>query len=122
MRRILLDEGVPVGLRRYIQGFIVETAAEAGWAGLTNGDLIAAAEQAGFEIMVTCDQNIRYQQNLSGRLIALVVLETNHWQEIRPTADAVAAMIIAAQPGSFASISFDRPALRRRPYPPMPKP
>ena len=89
MRRILLDEGVPVGVRRHIRGFTVETVAEAGWAGRTNGDLIAAAELAGFAIMVTADRNIRHQQNLTGRTLSLVVLETNHWVTILARIDAV---------------------------------
>ena len=65
MRRVLLDEGVPIGVRGLIVGFSVESVAEAGWAGLTNGDMIAAAESAGFEVMVTSAQNIQYQQNIN---------------------------------------------------------
>jgi hypothetical protein len=56
MRRILLDEGVPIGVRTVVTGFHVEAVAEIGWAGLTNGDLIRAAEEAGFEVLITCDQ------------------------------------------------------------------
>jgi hypothetical protein len=117
MRRILLDEGVPVGVRPHLQGFSVDTAAEVGWAGLVNGALIAAAEQAGYEIMVTCDQNIRYQQNLAKRQIALVVLETNNWVTIRAAIGTVTAAVNSAQPGSYVSIAFARPPLRRRPRP-----
>ena len=122
MRRILLDEGVPVGVRPHLPGFSVDTAAEAGWAGLVNGALIDAAERAGYEIMVTCDQNIRYQQNLARRRIALVVLETNHWVTIRAAVGTVTAAVNAAQPGSYVSLGFERPALRRRPYRPESKP
>jgi len=118
MRRILLDEGVPVGVRSHLQGFTADTAAEVGWAGLVNGTLIAAAEQAGYEIMVTCDQNIRYQQNLARRQIALVVLETNHWVTIRAAVSTVTAAMNSAQPGSNVSVGFERPPLRRRPYTP----
>jgi hypothetical protein len=120
MRRILLDEGVPVGVRPHLQGFSVDTAAEVGWAGLVNGALIAAAEQAGYEIMVTCDQNIRYQQNLAKRQIALVVLETNNWVTIRAAVGTVTAAVNSAQPGSYVSIAFERPPLRRRPRPMSP--
>ena len=118
MRRVLLDEGVPVGVRQHLQGVTVDTAAEAGWAGLANGELIAAAELAGYEIMVTCDQNIRYQQNLAARHIALVVLETNHWVTIRAAIATVTQAVAAAQPGSYLSIAFDRPPLRRRKFRP----
>lgn len=89
MRRILLDEGVPVGVRRYIEGFSVEIVAEIGWAGLANGDLIAAADLAGFEIMITADKNLVYQQNLTSRKLALVVLETNHWPTIQAAAGRI---------------------------------
>jgi alkanesulfonate monooxygenase SsuD/methylene tetrahydromethanopterin reductase-like flavin-dependent oxidoreductase (luciferase family) len=70
MRRVLLDEGVPIGVRSLFIGFRVDTAAELGWAGLANGDLIEAAEQAGFDVMLTADQNISYQQNMTGRRLA----------------------------------------------------
>jgi hypothetical protein len=59
LRRVLLDEGVPIGVRRLLAGFSVQSVAEAAWAGLSNGALIEVAEQAGFEVMVTADQNIR---------------------------------------------------------------
>ena len=121
MRRVLLDEGVPIGVRRHIVGCSVETVVEAGWAGLTNGDLIAAAEQAGFDVMVTTDQNIRYQQTLMGRRMALVVLGTPHWGTIRASVEAVQRAVIAAAPGTYTAVPFDRPVLRRRPRPTTPR-
>jgi hypothetical protein len=93
-----------------------------GWDELVNGDLINAAEQAGFELMVTGDQNLRYQQNLLGRRLALVVLLANHWPTVRQNLQAIVEAVNKATPGSYQSISFDRPALRRRPYHPIPKP
>lgn len=68
--RILFDQGTPVGLRRYLPGHIVITAYEQNWSTLTNGDLLAAAENAAFEVFVTTDANLRYQQNLMGRKLA----------------------------------------------------
>jgi hypothetical protein len=118
MRRILLDEGVSVGLRRYLSGFSVEVVAEIGWAGRTNGDLLEAAERAGFDVMVTADQNIRHQQNLTGRKLALVVLGINHWPTIRAAVDRVLQAVTIATPGSYQAIPFNRPALRRRPFNP----
>ncbi len=118
MRRILLDEGVPIGVRAFLMFYAVQTAAEMGWAGMINGDLIAAADAAGFAIMITADQNIRYQQNLSGRRLALIVLETNRWTTIRGGIDAVQAAVTAATDGSYASVPFGRPPLRRRPFDP----
>ena len=76
--------------------------------------MIAAAEQAQFDVMITADQNIRYQQNLEGRRLALVVLSTNHWNIIRPRMASVVAAVKATVPGSYAEVSFPRPCLRRR--------
>ena len=81
--RILLDDNVPVPLRSWLIGHQVETAYERGWAELSNGVLLQMAEEAGFEVMITADQGIRYQQNLSGRRLALVVIDTNDWTRIR---------------------------------------
>jgi hypothetical protein len=100
-----------------VAGFAVESVAEAGWAGLTNGHLIAAAEQAGFEVMITADQNIRYQQNLTGRRLALVVLTTNNWETIREYGMGILGAVEAATPGSYATIDLPKPPRRRRPPP-----
>ena len=114
MRRILLDEGVPIGVRTLVTGFHVEAVAEIGWAGLTNGDLIQAAEEAGFEVMITCDQNIRHQQNLAGRRLALVVLTTNHWDTIRANSGGILPAIEQATVGSFVIVEMPKPPRRRR--------
>lgn len=119
MSRILLDEGVPIGVRGLLVIHDVLSAAEAGWAGLTNGDLIAAAEEAGYELIITADQNVRYQQNLSKRRIALVVLTTNHWDTIRANAEAIVPAVDAATPGSYQTVVLPKPPRRRRPYPPL---
>ncbi|HEY0797128.1 MAG TPA: hypothetical protein VGD64_15250 [Acidisarcina sp.] len=77
-----------------------------GWADLQNGDLLKAAEDAGFEVMVTADQSIAYQQNLTRRRLALVVLNTNHWPTLRLDADRVASAINAASAGNFIVVEF----------------
>jgi predicted nuclease of predicted toxin-antitoxin system len=117
MRRILLDENMPKGLRALLAGHTVETAHQMGWGGLTNGDLLATAETAGFDAMLTADSNIQYQQNLTGRRLALIVLSTNNWHVIRSNADAVRAAVDQARAGSYTAVQLDRPALRRRPAP-----
>ena len=117
MRRILLDESVPIGLRGLLPGHQVTAAAEIGLAGVTNGKLIAAAEEAGFEVLITADKNIRYQQNLTDRQVALIVLTTNHWDEIKPHGHHVLAAVEAASGGGYTVVPFPRPPLRRRPYP-----
>lgn len=87
-----------------------------GWDMIENGDLIRAAEAAGFTVLITCDRNIRYQQNLSGRRIALIELSTNHWAIIREHIAELAAAVESAIPGSYATVVFQHRALRRRPF------
>jgi hypothetical protein len=91
MRRILLDENIPVGLKGLLTAYDVATADEMGWVGITNGELLAAAELDGFAIMITADRNIHAQQRLAGRAIALVVVTTNHWDTIRENAAPIVA-------------------------------
>ena len=88
-----------------------------GWDKLQNGDLIAVAEEAGFDVLVTADQNIEHQQNLTDRTSALVVLGTNHWPIVRAHATQVVRAVNEAKAGSYQAISFDRPPLRRRRHP-----
>ncbi len=72
--RVLFDQATPVPIRRFLTGHTVRTAAEEHWEMLKNGDLLTVAEHAGFEVFLTTDKNIRYQQNLTGRTIAIVVI------------------------------------------------
>ncbi len=72
--KILLVQGTPVPLRRYLPEHVVTTAYEQGWSGLENGELLREAEEAGYELLVTTDQNLRYHQNLNTRGIDIVVL------------------------------------------------
>jgi len=115
--RILLDQNTPLGLRGALQGYEVIPARSLGWATIENGALIRAAEEAGFGILITCDRNIRYQQNLAGRQIALIELSTAIWPVIRPYVNDVLAAVQSALPGSYTTVTFRRPQLRRRPYP-----
>jgi len=71
---ILFDNSTPRGIARSLHGHLVTEARERGWDRLSNGELLKAAEQAGFDVLLTPDQNMRYQQNLTGRRIAIVVL------------------------------------------------
>ena len=90
-----------------------------GWDALGNGELIDAAEQGGFDVMVTADQNLQSQQNLTRRRLALIVLQSNQWPVVRASADRVLQAVNAAAPGSYQAIPFDRPPLRRRPFIPL---
>ena len=89
--RILFDHNVPVGVRRFLVKHEVRTVTEMSWPPqLENGELLMAAETAAFDVMVTSDQNIRYQQNLTGRKLAMVVLGSNIWPIVRDYGEVIA--------------------------------
>ena len=105
--RILFDQGTPAPLRHALVGHSVETAFELGWGTLHNGALISAAEAQGFEVFVTTDKNLKYQQNLTGRRLAIVVLSTTSWPRIRAVAENVLKAVDSALPGSFIEVSVE---------------
>ena len=72
-------------------------AIDLGWQTLENGALLTATEEEGFEVLVSCDQNLRYQQNLKDRKLAVVVLSTNAWRMLRPVASKIASIVDFAQ-------------------------
>jgi hypothetical protein len=84
----------------------VETAYERGWAELTNGELLAVAESAGFDLLVTTDTSIRYQQNLSGRKLSLLVINTNDWTRIRKFKELVVSAVSSIQSGAYVEIEL----------------
>lgn len=113
--RIVFDKNVPVGVWRFLAGHEVRTFVEMRWhPQLENGELLNAAEASGFDVMITSDQNIRYQQNLTGRKLALVVLGSNIWPVVHEHGAAIAAEVDAATPGSCEFIEMPLPAKRRR--------
>lgn len=101
---ILFDNGTPRGLSRFLTGHSVEEARARDWEELANGELIDAAEQAGFEVIVTTDKNIRYQQKLRARTIALVVLGHSQWPMVKLVVENIVAAVNAAQTGSYAEV------------------
>jgi len=103
---ILFDNGTPAPLRYALKGHIVVEAIERGWDRLANGELIAVAEAAGFEILLTTDKNIRYQQNLTGRKIAFVVIGNQQWPTLRRYVDRVVAAVDTATRGSYAEVEI----------------
>ena len=113
--RILFDKNVPVGVRRFLPKHEVYTVVEMGLPDqLENGELLKVAEESGFDVMVTSDQNIRYQQNLTGRTLALVVLGSNIWPVVRLHAETITANVNVATPGSYAFVEMPlTPKLRR---------
>ena len=105
--RILFDQGTPQPLRRYLPGHMVDTVYEQGWSTLQNGVLLATAEQAGYDLFITTDQNLRYQQNLTGRRLAIVALRTTSWPRIQLHLTQVQELVALASPGSSHEIAFD---------------
>jgi predicted nuclease of predicted toxin-antitoxin system len=102
--RVLFDQGTPAPLRRLLTGHEVATAHERGWSTMKNGELLAAAEAGGFEVLVTTDTNLRYQQNLASRTLAVVVLTTTSWPRIQAAANAVIRAVDAAAPATFVEV------------------
>ena len=102
--RILFDQGTPVPLRRSLNGHVVATAYELGWSTVTNGDLIRLAEQEGYELLITTDTNLRYQQNLRGRSVAILVLTTTSWPRIRQVTSGIQAAVAAITAGDFQEL------------------
>jgi predicted nuclease of predicted toxin-antitoxin system len=113
--RILFDKNVPVGVRRFLSGHDVRTFVEMQWhPQLENGELLKAAEAEGFNVLVTSDQNIRHQQNLTSRKLALVVLGSNIWPIVRDHSATIMAKVEAATPGSYDFIEMPLPTKPRK--------
>lgn len=104
--RVLFDQGTPAPLRLSLTQHEVVTAYERGWAQLKNGNLLDAAEADGFTTLVTTDTNLRYQQNLSSRRLAVVVLTTTSWPRIQRAADLVVQAVDAATEGSYIEVDI----------------
>jgi hypothetical protein len=101
---VLFDQSTPAPLRHALNAHVVVEAIERGWERLENGALIDAAEA--FEILVTADKNIRFQQNLIGRKIAIVVLGNAQWPVLRRYVDRVVAALNEATPGSYTEVEI----------------
>jgi hypothetical protein len=102
--RVLFDQGTPVPLRRLLTQHEVATAHERGWSQLKNGELLDSAEKEGFAVLVTTDANLKYQQNLTSRKLAIVVLTTTSWPRIQRVADAVVAAVDGATAGGYIEV------------------
>jgi hypothetical protein len=103
---ILFDHVTPNGVARFLAGHTVIRAKDRGWDTLSNGELLEAAERDGFDVLVTADKNMRYQQDLRTRRIALVVLSTPQWPVVKLHLKAIAAAVNAATAGSYAEVEL----------------
>ena len=106
MTRVLLDEDLPVRLRHHFpEGVQVETVEYRGWKGLRNGALLGFAAKA-FDVFVTTDKNLQYQQNVAGRRLAILVLPTTSWPVIRTHVTQVVAAVNEVRAGELRELSF----------------
>ena len=104
--RIVFDQAIPVPLRSFLEGHTVRTAAQEGWNRLRNGELLTAAEAAQFDVLLTTDKNVRYQQNLSGRKISIVVLGNSPWWLVRRHLEEIVAAVNISEPGSYSEVAI----------------
>lgn len=103
--KVLLDACVPRPLRAFLTEHTVRVAQEMGWGQLKNGLLLKEAETE-FQVFITSDQNLKYQQQLIGRKLAILVLPTNDWPAIRNKAKEVAAHAASLKPGDFVELNW----------------
>lgn len=104
--RILFDQGTPVGIRDLLAEHFVRTVRQQGWSTLLNGELLRVAEDAGFDVLLTTDKNLSYQQNLRNREIAIVALGKTRWSLIQSVLGPILAAVTTAKPGSFTLVEI----------------
>ncbi len=109
---ILFDHGVPRGIARALQAHTIKEVRAQGWDTLSNGDLLEAAENAAFDVLLTTDTNLPHQQNLGGRKLAIVIISKNRWSLVRPMMQQIADAVNAATPGTCTVLRF----LRTNPF------
>jgi hypothetical protein len=102
--KILFDQGTPLPLAKVLSGHVIETAGDLGWSQLENGDLLLAAEQAGFELFISTDQNLKYQQNVSGRRLAIVIRLSTSWPKMQPHLRRIQQVVDGAAAGDYTEI------------------
>ena len=102
--KLLFDQGTPAPLRVHLREHSVDTLAEKGWSGKDNGELLDLAEHEGYEVLVTTDQNLRYQQRMAGRQVGLVVLLSTDWREVRLRTREIGEAIVTVRPGTAIEV------------------
>ena len=104
--RILFDHGTPRPLRGHLPEHTVDTAAEKGWSRLSNGALLDHAEREEYDLMITTDQNMRHQQNVAARRLAIVVLRSNRWPRIRRRIEAIREVLDEIRAGELREVEI----------------
>ena len=102
--RILFDHDTPRPLRRYLTEHTVQTANERGWALLRNGELLDNAERTGYEVLITADQSMRYQQNIGRRQIAVIALLSNRWTDVQLRVEDIRDALEGIAPGEVREV------------------
>ena len=102
--RILFDQGTPRPLRQHLQGHTVDTAAARGWSTLGNGELIQQAERNGYDVLLTTDQDMKYQQNLAGRRLSILVLLSTAWPDVQLRTEEIQMALNEIQPGELKEV------------------
>ena len=104
--KVLLDECTPHVLKQLLTGFEIVTVQDLGWAGITNGSLLKPAEDQ-FDVLITSDQNLKYQQNLAHSQLAIIQLPTNQVPKVIKLAPTVQKAIDSVKVGEFVEIPLD---------------
>jgi hypothetical protein len=104
--KILFDNGTPKPIARSLVGHDVTFARQIGWHALENGELIQQAEDGGYDVLLSTDKNIQYQQNLTGRKIALVVLGNSQWPVVQLYLERIVAAVNASRPASYTEVEI----------------
>jgi predicted nuclease of predicted toxin-antitoxin system len=113
--KVLLDENMPHQLRSYLPSHEVSTAVYAGFGGFKNGELLKAAEDAGYDVLLTGDLSLEYQQNMVGRKIAIISLSANSWRIVQNHIPAIALAIDTAQSGFFSRVDCGKYVASKKP-------
>jgi predicted nuclease of predicted toxin-antitoxin system len=106
MKRILLDENIPIGMLRLLTGCDAHHVHDLGWTGLSDTMLLASAETAGFAVFVTADQNLIHQQNRRGKTLAIIAQSSDNWTRVKAHHRAIETAIDQAAPGTFLSLAL----------------
>jgi len=105
--KVLFDHGTPAPLRHHLREHVIDRSAELGWELLENGELLARAEAHDYEVLVTTDQNMRYQQNIKQRNLAIVVLMATAWPKVRLRIEAIRTAIEKSRPGLLTEVPIN---------------
>jgi hypothetical protein len=102
--KIFIDEDVLRKLVPFLTGHDIQTVVSMQWGGIKNGELLALIERAGFEVLITGDKNMPSQQQLEGRLFALLIMSAINWPVVKPSVKKIAAAVSVAQPGTITFV------------------